>query len=298
MLPFAVLLCALLWGSAFPGIKGIYTSWAENGIETTFSNRLLIAGIRFTFAGLLLLAIAKQPIQDFLKTPKLNLLYFTLGQTYLQYIFFYTGLALGSAVLGSLLASSGTFWWLLLAPLLLKSPWPNKWQWLLFIVGAAGVTLAVYQPGTGNKNLTLGVLCFLTSTLCGAFGIITYQKVVKTMGARAVTGYGLFIGGLMLMLSGVAAWKDITTLFTSQVIWLTLYLSMVSAVGFGIWNYLTQLFPVNLLAGYRFLIPVCAVIESTLFVKGESPGYGIWIGGSIVIASIIGLQALKRKQEA
>jgi drug/metabolite transporter (DMT)-like permease len=116
------------------------------------------------------------------------------------------------------------------------------------------------------------------------------QKILKTMGARAATGYGLFLGGVMFMISGVSAWSSLPELFSTKVMWLTAYLAFVSALGFGLWNHLTSLFPVNLLAGYRFLVPICAVVESSLLVSGESPGIGIWLGGVLVIVALVGLQ--------
>lgn len=290
MLPFAVLICALLWGSAFPGIKAIFSEWERLGVEASFSNRLLLAGIRFIIGGSILLIMAKQPWKEWKQTPKGSLILFALMQTFIQYLFFYSALAVSSAVMGGLLVATGSFWWLILAPIILKSPWPNQKQWMLIGLGALGVLFAVYRPGAGSGNPTLGALLFCLSTLSGSIGIIVLQRVLPSMGARAATGYGLFIGGIMLTLSGVAAWPEIVQLFSPKVILLTAYLAVVSAIGFGLWNHLTQLFPVNLLAGYRFLVPVCAVIESSLLVTGESPGIGIWLGGAIVIASVVGLQ--------
>ena len=92
------------------------------------------------------------------------------------------------------------------------------------------------------------------------------------------------------MVSGAAGWPGLLELFSTKVIWLTVYLAFVSALGFGLWNHLTSLFPVNLLAGYRFLVPICAVVESSLLVSGESPGIGIAVGGVMVIVALIGLQ--------
>jgi len=290
VLPFAVLVCALLWGSAFPGIKAIYAAWSEIDVAPTLSNRLLLAGVRFAIAGVALLIISRHPWRQLAGTPKFPLFAFACTQTFVQYILFYWGLAVSSAVLGSLLIASGSFWWLLLAPLLLRTPWPRKSQWLLLGLGAAGVIFAVYRPGAGSGNPVFGAILFCTSTLSGAFGLIVLQKVCKTMGARAATGFSLLTGGLMLCLAGVAAWPELLTLFPPKIIGLTLYLALVSAAGFSIWNHLTQLFPVNLLAGYRFLIPVCAVLLSSLLVPGESPGLGIIIGGAMVLTAIIGLQ--------
>jgi drug/metabolite transporter (DMT)-like permease len=289
VLPFAVLACALLWGSAFPAIKAVYAEWSVAGVEPNTSNRFVLAGVRFSLGGIVLLLLAKNPMRELRKTSLSRLLAFACAQTYVQYALFYTALAVSSAVLGGLLVGSGSIWWLLLAPLLLKSPWPSSRQWGFISLGAVGVLLAVYRPGAGSGQAVLGAVLFCLCTLSGALGLIILQKILKTMGARSATGYGLLIGGILFMLSGISAWPEMQALFSSKVILLTLYLAFVSAFGFGLWNYLTSIFPVNLLAGYRFLVPVCAVVESSLLVSGETPGYGIWLGGVMVIISLIGL---------
>lgn len=289
MLPLAVLACALLWGSAFPAIKAIYAEWADAGVDPGMSNRFVLAGARFMLGGAVLLLLARRPLQELRRTSLPGLLAFACAQTYVQYALFYWALAISSAVLGGLLVGSGSIWWLLLAPLFLKSPWPGRRQWGLIGLGAAGVLLAVYRPGAGSGQAVLGGILFCMCTLSGSLGLIVLQKILKTMGARSATGYGLFIGGCLFMLSGFSAWSGMPALFTPKVLLLTSYLAFVSAFGFGLWNHLTSLFPVNLLAGYRFLVPVCAVIESSLLVSGETPGLGIWLGGALVVISLIGL---------
>ena len=187
-----------------------------------------------------------------------------------------------------------SLWWVVLAPLMLKSAWPDRYQWLLLMLGVAGVLMAVYRPGAGSGDPILGAMLFISASLSGTLSVIILQGVVPTMGSRAATGFSLFIGGLMLCIVGIPAWPDYAELFTPTVMLLTAYLTFVSAVSFSIWNYLTTLFPVNLLAGYRFLIPICAVIESSLFVADESPGVGIFVGGFLVIISVVGLQRTHR----
>lgn len=293
LLPFVVLFISLLWGSAFPAIKAIYAEWELNGVEQNLSNRLLLAGVRFIIGGTFLLLLAKKPLAELKQTSFWRLLAFACGQTYFQYLMFYTALAVSSAVLGGLLSGTGSIWWLILAPLILKTPWPTGKQWALIGVAVLGAVIAVYKPGAGSGQPVLGGVLFCLTTLSGSVGVIVLQKILKTMGAKAATGFGLLIGGVMLTLTGVLAWPDIVSLFPPKVIIITIYLACVSATGFGIWNYLTSIFPVNLLAGYRFLVPICAVIESSIFVSGETPGLGIWIGGGFVIAALLGLQRTK-----
>lgn len=293
LLPFAVLLISLLWGSAFPAIKAIYAEWELIGVPQNLPNRFVLAGVRFVIAGIALLCIAKQPWIELKKTPRLALFGFACGQTYFQYVMFYTALAKSSAVLGGLLIGSGSIWWMILAPLILKTTWPTKRQWALIGLAVIGVLIAVYKPGAGSGDPILGAVLFCLSTLSGALALIILQRILPTMGAKAATGFGLLLGGVMLLLTGAASWSHIPELFTMKVILITVYLAAVSAIGFSLWNYLTSQFSVNLLAGYRFLVPICAVVESSLFVSGESPGVGIWIGGICVVVSLCFLQRMK-----
>ena len=226
MLPFAVLACALLWGSAFPAIKAIYADWHNAGIEPTMANRFVLAGVRFMIGGAALLMLAKQPLAELRNTSLVRLLAFACAQTYIQYALFYSALAISSAVLGGLLVGSGSIWWLLLAPLLLKSPWPSRQQWGFILVGLAGVVFAVYRPGAGSGQAVLGGILFCLCTLSGAFALIILQKILKTMGPKSATGYGLLFGGILLMLSGVSAWPELQDLFSPKVILLTFYSSL------------------------------------------------------------------------
>src|SRR6056297_605679 len=83
--------CAILWGSAFPTLKVAYR---EFGIESAVSGRIMLAGIRFFLASLLLFIFSFKSKERLFKLGKKNYLtLFLLGifQTTLQYYFFYNG---------------------------------------------------------------------------------------------------------------------------------------------------------------------------------------------------------------
>ncbi|MDP0490338.1 MAG: DMT family transporter [Verrucomicrobiota bacterium JB023] len=283
-----VLLCAALWGSAFPCIKLVYQDWEARGIETGLAHYWWFAGIRFVLAGLVLLLISKQPLRDLRATPAKLIIAFSLTQTTLQYLFFYIGISLASGSLSSLMVSTGSYWWIILSPILLKTPWPNLRQWLAITVGAIGVSIATSSSGGGEAGGSVaGVLILLAATLMGALGLITFSKLRPTIGPRAATGYSLFFGGLLLLGTGLPAGPDTPELFSPRVILLTLWLATVSASAFTLWNHLSTQHPVNLLAGYRFLIPICGVIESVILIPGESLGKGLVFGSLLVALSLI-----------
>ncbi len=291
LLPIGALACAIAWGSAFPGVKFLYRTSAEIGLEVTISLCLLLAGARFTLAGLMLIPLSKNLSSSLRRAPWKTLLLFGALQTYLQYVLFYTSMNYASGTLGSLLTVSGNFFWVILSPLLLKSPWPRPAQWMLLVTGAVGVIWAVAAPGAGAGRPVIGALFFLGATFCGALALIILQSLRKHIPTNNATCLSLLGGGIALLLTAFPAWGQFTALFSHRdVLYATLYLAGVSAVGFSVWNYLTTLFAVNVLAAYRFVIPIAGIILSTLFIPGESPGAGIYGGGVLVILAVIGLQ--------
>ncbi len=286
-----VLLCALLWGSAFPGIKAVYRIWEQAGIEADTSACWWFAGVRFTLAGLMLLAVARRPFAEYRATPKRLLLSFAATQTFGQYLLFYLAIAVASGSLAGLLSSLGSFWWMLLGPLVAGAPWPARWQWFAVLLGGAGVAIAA---GTARHagpaaNAWLGTLLLIGSTGLGTLGLVQFGKLRQTIGARAATGFSLLGGGLALLLAGAASFPEAARLMPPAALGLTLWLAFVSAAAFSLWNHLSTLHPVPLLAGYRFLIPLAATLESMLFL-GERPGPGFAAGAVLIFGSLLMLQ--------
>lgn len=280
-------MCALLWGSAFPCIKTVYGIWENQGIQTGLVDYWWFAGVRFTFAGVLLLVVARRPWAEFKATRKSRLLAFALTQTFGQYLLFYLAIAAASGSLAGLLSSTGSFWWMVLAPLLAGAPWPTRRQWLALAVGGAGITLATLAPGSGEGQPVLGALLMIGATGMGALGVVQFGELRKTIGARAATGFSLGLGGLLLLACGQASFPRAGLLMSAEVISITLWLSFVSAAAFGLWNHLSTKHPVPLLASYRFLIPICGMTESLLFLPDESAEWGLLAGAGLVVISLV-----------
>jgi drug/metabolite transporter (DMT)-like permease len=282
-----VLICSLLWGSAFPAIKSVYQHWDANGLARSLPVIFLFAGVRFTLAGGGLLVVSKNLKAEIQATSWPLIAGLALTQTFIQYVFFYQSVSVSSATLTALLVATGSFWWMLLAPLLQKTPWPSRLQWFGLVLGGIGVSLAIYKPGAGAGDPILGAVYMITATGSGALALIIFSHLKPTMSAINATGLSLFIGGLGLAGIGATALHALPEMFDLTVIIATLWLAFVSATAFSIWNHLSTLFPVTLLATYRFLIPVCGVLEAVLLLKAESPGWGLAIGGFLVALSMI-----------
>lgn len=226
------------------------------------------------------------------------LLALTVTQTTGQYLLFYLGLAVSSGSLAALVTASGSFWWVLLAPMFFNAPWPRRGQWMALMVGGIGVGLAVAKPGAGGTNPWFGGILLTLAALCSSLGMLIFPKVRNTMGARAATGYSLLWGGIALLLCAYPAWGNWARYASWPVMAWLAWLIFTSAAAFTWWNHLTTKHPVPLLASYRFLVPVCGVIESLLLLPGESAGIGLWCGGALVIGSLIAIQRPPKKEAA
>lgn len=275
-----ILICAVLWGSAFPVIKN---SYAHLHLES-YGEQLVFAGSRFFLAGLMVLPFCRGNIIEKLRmAPRSQLLIILLGQTYFQYIFFYYGLSVSTGTLGALLVGAGSFWWILLAPMILKTPPPRAIHWLLLTCCSAGIACAVYTPGSDWKQAGLGATMFLAASLSGAIAAIFMKKVAPISGSRSTTAFSLTTGGLLLLLTAAPYWKSYAAHFNTTTLLVTLYLALLSATAFTLWNRLIELYSVNVLSTFRFLIPLMGVLESVLFIPGETLRPGVIIGATVVV---------------
>lgn len=293
-LPFSfylqVVICALLWGSAFPVIKN---SFVQLDI-THYGEQLVFAGTRFMLAGLMLIPFCRGNfIEKIRRAPRLPLLAIILGQTYFQYIFFYYGLNVSSGALAALLVGSGSFWWMLIAPLILKTPSPSRWHWILLAGCCVGIICATYTPGNHYANAGIGTAAFLCATLSGAIAATFMKRVAPTSGSRTPTAFSLFIGGLLLLLTSIPYWSQYFSHFNLITLLVTIYLAILSATAFAIWNRLIEQYSVNVLSSFRFMIPLCGVIQSVLFIPGETLRLGIIIGSIIIFGCLIAVARLK-----
>ncbi len=283
-------LCAALWGSAFPVIKLSYT---HLGLET-YGEKLLFAGTRFTLAGLVVMLFCRRSVwRGYVDAPKGLLFGVVLGQTFGQYVFFYYGLSVSSGALGALLNGSGSIIWVLLAPVMVKSAFPSGKQWLALMTCVLGISIAVYAPGVGSGNVTHGVISFVLVGFSGALGAIAMKQIAPTVGSRTVTALSLFIGGLILSLVGSYEWRAFTGEYSLATFGVTVYLALLSATAFALWNRLIELYSVNVLSAFRFLIPLFGVVESAIFLKNETVGIGIVVGGAILIISLYAMSRLE-----
>lgn len=283
------LFCSLLWGSAFPCIRLAHRYFDSEPI----ANHIAFAGIRFSLAGVFVLFFLNNKRALWTACPKVGLLITALFQVVFQYTLFYWGLKLAPAVLGAILVSTGSFWWVLIAPLVDKKESINFKQFACLILGFAGVCVCVFTKSGGGENPYHAFL-FVISSLCGVVAALMVRPMNKKIPPTFLNGLSLLTGGLILSLAAPQSTFALLTNMNTALILITLWLAIVSAAAFSLWYYLITIFDVPRLSGYRMLIPVCGVLESVLFLADEKLTWNYLTGGILVLLSITILEKLKR----
>lgn len=262
--------CCLLWGSAYPAIKNGYALFAID--PTDIPSKMVFAGYRFLFAGLLLLLMAVVTRRDGLKLNGRSLReYVTLGltQTSIMYIFFYVGLAYTTGVKSSIMNATGTFFSVLLAHFIYQNDRLSSGKVLGCLIGFAGVMAVNFNRDLLDFNFTLlGEGFVVIAAFIQSAATIYGKKLSQKVDSVVLTGYQLAIGGAALVIGGYATGGELTG-FTLKSSALLFYMVLLSSAAFALWTILLKYNRVGLVAVFNFLIPVFGAVLSAIFL-GES----------------------------
>lgn len=269
--PYVILLTAaaatLLWGSAFPCVKLGYEAFAIN--EADSASKLVFAGWRFMFAGLITLAFVCLRNRKIVTLSKSKWgLTAALGvvQTTLEYIFFYIGLSHVTGVKGSILNATGVFFAVILSRLVFPEDKLSPKKILGCVIGFCGILAINLRGDMGSGFRFDGEGFMLLAAACFAVGSLLNKRAAENEDAAAVTGYQLFIGGALLLAAGYIGGGSLPRVTASGVLLLS-YMSALSAVAFTLWSLLLKYNPVGKVSVYHFLTPVFGAALSSVFLK-------------------------------
>lgn len=288
------LLCCALWGSAFPVVKIGYQLF-EIGAEDTAS-QILFAGCRFTLAGILAIIIGSIVARQVLHPTKEGLgrvVWLSLLQTVLQYLFFYVGLAHTSGVKASIIEAVNVFVAILVASLLFHQEKLTLMKMAGCAVGFAGVILINLNGMNFEMSLQGEGFIFL-STVAYAFSSVFLKRFSVRDNPVMLSGYQFVTGGIIMMIVGAAMGGHIYVT-SGKAILLLFYLAMLSAVAYSVWGVLLKYNPVSKVAVFGFMNPVFGVILSALLLH-ESDQAGGLVSILSLILVCIGIYAVNRQQ--
>lgn len=286
------LICAALWGTAFPLIK---LGYLKLGIASTdIASKLLFAGERFTLAGIIVfvfgLFVYKKGVlikgRDLLPVALLGVV-----QTCLQYLFAYVGVGFTTAANTSVITGTVSIISVILAGIFFKNDRITPLKIIGCVLGLIGIACVNFTDFSLASVTFAGDIIVLLSAFSGAFGNIITKKISPGKNSTAVTAVQLFIGGALLLILGAVFGGR--TYFNAEALLILLWLSLVSSVSFLLWTALLKHHPVSRITVFTMLIPIFGTAWSYILLgedifKIENLISLALVSGGIVIVNLRG----------
>ena len=258
------LTAAIAWGWAYPLIK---LGFGEFGIEQSMTgSKILFAGIRFTFSGLIVLCIAGLTHKRFSVNKPANwgyILTFALMNTTLHYASFYIGLSHSEGARAAILNSLGVFLLVLMACMFFKTDRLTPQKIMGCVVGFTGVMALNLGNGSSGMFTLMGDGMIIFNALCSAIAGLMTRGLSQRIDVFVGTGYSLALGGILLVVVGLICDGTLPVITLWGLIILCLLIS-ISTLGFTLYNKLLSCNPVGRVAIFNSLIPVVGALTSCL----------------------------------
>lgn len=258
------LTAAISWGWAYPLIKLGFEEFQI--LPDMTGSKILFAGLRFFLSGVILLAIARATKRSFRTHSSHSWSYlfiFTLLNTTFHYAFFYIGLSHSDGARAAILNSLGVFVLVLLACAIFPSDKLTKRKISGCLLGFVGILMLNLGSAQTSDFSFLGDGMIVLNALCSAFASLMTRGVCKRIDIFVGTGYSLGLGGGMLILIGLYLGGTLPTVTLWGLI-ILLLLTIISALGFALYNNLLRHNPIGKIAIYNSLIPVVGALTSCL----------------------------------
>ena len=289
VLTLLALLCCALWGSATPFIKIGYELVLPP--ERDVASTILFAGIRFTLAGILTVAIFSIARRKFLLPKKENLTrvgIVSIFQTIVQYIFFYLGLAYTTGVKGTVTSGSGAFFAVLAAALIFRQEKLTAKKIIACVIGFIGILIINFEglSFTDDMKDVLGVIFVLISAISNSVSSVLIKKFSAHEDPVVISGYQFIVGGVFLIAVGLMFGGNVS--FGNPVgIAVLVYLMFLSAIAYSLWGLLLKHNPVSRVTVYNFTTPIFGTILSLIFLRDENSSLSFGnLAATLVLVSV------------
>ena len=287
------LTAAVLWGWAYPIIKIGFEEWGITPDMT--GSKMLFAGIRFAISGLIILAMARGMRRSFRPARRWDwgfILLFALINTTLHYACFYIGLSHSEGSRAAILNSLSIFLVVVLACVFFKSDRMTVRKMVGVLLGMAGILILNLNGNAVSAEWSwLGDGMIIVNAICSAVASLLTRSMARRVDIIVGTGYSLALGGLLLIIPGLAmggALPHVT-------LWGLTLLGMlvgISTIGFALYNQLITHNPIGKVAIYNSLLPIVGAVTSCLCL-GEPFQANYILAGGLVASGIYIVNAAK-----
>ena len=261
------LIATILWGIGYPSIKICYELFHIT--EGDFSSKILLAGIRFIIAGLLVLLFSyifekKSPFQKYEKP--IQLIVLSLLQTILQYSTLYIALAYIEAGKSSILNQFGSFMLVICSQMFFREDKFSIRKIIGGVIGISGIILINWNANMTFSFRFIGEGLILFSSIFAALGYVVSKKVSTSCNPIILTGRQQLLGGIVLSIIGYFSGGRLVRSGIGAIIML-LFLAVIIAVAFVIWVILLKFNTISEISVYKFAVPIFAVFFSGILLN-------------------------------
>ncbi len=265
------LICCILWGSAFSGVKVGYRLMGMASDD--WASQMVFAGVRFFIAGVMALiagSIAERRVLLPTRSAIPKFMIISSFQTILQYFFYYIGLAHTTGVKAAIIVAANVFTAILISSLLYKQEKLTAKKIIGCVVGFAGIVLVNAAGLQGGLHFSaLGDGFIFLCTVASGFSQVYMKKFSASESPVLLSGWQFAFGGAVMWLFGAVCGGHMT--LAAPAAWgILLYLSFVSAAAYSLWANLLKHNPVSKVTVFGFLNPMCGVIISSIVLHEEN----------------------------
>ena len=289
-----IVVTCTLWASAFAGAK----------IGFQYCSPIMLSGLRFSLAGLLLLPVllvGKQSMRSHLKHWR-YMLVFGFIQTFLQYGIFFLGLNKIPGAVAAIIVGSGPIFITILAHFTIGDDKFTTKKIISSILGFSGIVFIALNKGgidTISSEFYYGIALLIISNIIGAStNIIVKKKQHLNVSPIALTSFANFSGGIMLLITALLFEPVILDNPPKEFYFALIWLAIIPAAGFSIWYYLLEQDGVKVseLNTWKFIIPIVGSILSWMLLKDEEPRWQEIVGIFVISLAILVLQYTPKKK--
>ncbi len=259
------------------------SSFAIGKIGISYFSPLLLVGLRFTIAGVMM-----APIVWFLKRPHpkrqkdwFHICVIGLFQTAGVMGCIFLSLRTITAGEASILTFTNPLLVVLFGTLFVGKKY-HRFQWLGVVIGFIGVYITL---GASLNVEQIGTILGFFSAVSWAIATLLMKKWSAALDVWVLTAYQMLSGGIVLLIGSVfleqieMVWSPFSSFI---LLWLAI---MASIVQFAIWFYLLQKNDPGKVSSFLFLAPLFGVLSGIVLLN-ESFSPSTLIGGAIILTGI------------
>ncbi|WP_261303683.1 DMT family transporter [Paenibacillus andongensis] len=256
------------------------SSFAVGKMGLAYFSPLLLAGCRFTLAGLVMALFVRKRLRPGDLRDWSKIMSVGLFQTAGVMGCIFLSLRTITAGESSILTFTNPLLVILLGTLFLGAKYRIS-QWIGVIIGFAGVfiTLGVHL------QLQTGTLLGMGSAISWAISTLLVKKWGASFDVWVLTAYQMLFGGLLLLIMSLTLETPKLILGVSAMLILLWLAIMASIVQFASWFFLLKQGDPGKTSAFLFLAPFFGVVSGWLLL-GEVIEWFVYVGGSLILIGI------------